>query len=274
MNPGSPHLRFAVSSRSTPLLGCDDLRRVADAAGVDGVDLDLTGSALRRRFAHVDRLPNPEGILSIWIPSASPSTLRSTGSLAPTGWTDHGGLVVVDEEGGATPNGKRQLGTAAWLRDAVPNSTRVALAVRPRNPEAGRAHLSRLSLLRNYAEEWDLDLALDLSGPMDWLWEAEAAVTRLASRLRLLRIIDPLPPLDSHTRSRLMQRTLAACADAGFGGLIAVVCPMPIWRWRAPEALHRSTRVAVERLGSRFGIVPAWPRVERTSSMFDRVEDR
>jgi hypothetical protein len=258
MNPGSPRPRFAVSSRSTPLLGCDDLLRVADAAAVDGVDLDLTGSALRRRLAHVDRLPGLEGILSLWIPSA----FCPTGDSPAGGGIVQGRVVVVDEERGATPNGKGQLGTAIRLREFVPDATRIALAVRPRNPEAGRAHLARLSLLRNLAEEWDFDLALDLSGPIDWLWEAEAAVFRLAPRLRLLRVIYPLPTLDAHTRSRLTQRTIAACIDVGFDGLIAVVCPMPIWRWHAPSALERSTRIAVERLGSRFGIVPVWPRFD------------
>jgi hypothetical protein len=256
MNPGSPRPRFAVSSRSTPLLGCDDLLRVADAAAIDGVDIDLTGSSLRRRFVHIDRLPGLEGVLSLWLPSASRPTADATASLG----TVQRAAVVVDEERGSKPNGKTQLGTAIRLRELVPASTRIALAVRPRNPDAGRAHLTRLSLLRNLAEEWDLDLALDLSGPVDWLWEAEAAIFRLAPRLRLLRVISPLPTLDAHTRSRLTQRTIAACIDSGFDGLIAVVCPMPIWRWRAPSALERSTRIAVERLGSRFGIVPVWPR--------------
>jgi hypothetical protein len=252
------------------LLGCDELLQIANRAGIDGVEIDLTGSSLRRRCARIDRLPSFDGVLSLWVPSVP----RPSGDLLPPGWTEYEGIAVVDEEGGASPNGKRQLATATQLRNEVADSVRVALAVRPRNPEGGRAHLTRLSLLRNLAEEWDLDLALDLSGPVDWLWEAEAAVSRLAPRLRLLRIAHPVPTLDGHTRSRLMQRTIAACADAGFGGVIAVVCPMPIWRWRAPAALERSATVAVERLGSRFGIVPVWPRFERRSTIFDRVEDR
>jgi hypothetical protein len=256
MNPGSPRPRFAVSSRSTPLLGCDDLVRVADAAAVDGVDLDLTGSSLRKHFAHVDRLPGLEGVLSLWLPSSSEFSAGSS----VNGGIPEGSVVVVDEERGSTPNGKVQLAAATRMRELLPGSTRVALAVRPRNPDAGRAHLTRLTFLRNVAEEWDLDLALDLSGPVDWLWEAEAAVFRLAPRLRLLRIVFPLPTLDAQTRSRLTQRTIAASIDASFDGLIAVVCPMPCWRWRSAAALERSTRFAVERLGSRFGIVPTRPQ--------------
>jgi hypothetical protein len=256
MNRGFPRPRFAVSSRSTPLLGCDDLRRVADAAALDGVDLDLTGSSLRRRLIHVDHLPNLEGVLSLWL-SSKPNP---TDDLSAVRLAVFRGTVVIDEERGSTPNGKGQLATAIRARDLVPGSTRIALAVRPRNPDAGRAHLTRLSLLRNLAEEWDLDLALDLSGPVDWLWEAEAAVFRLAPRLRLVRIVNPLPALDAHTRTRLTQRTIGACIDAGFDGLFAVVCPLPIWRWRAASTLERTAGIAVERLGSRFGIVPVRPR--------------
>jgi len=258
MNRGSLRPRFAVSSRSSPLLGCDDLLRVADGAAIDGIDLDLTGSSLRRRFAHADRLPRLEGVLSLWLSPTSHSCADSPVDLKALGQS----VVIVDEEKGSAPNGKRQHATAVRLREVVPVSTRVALAVRPRNPDAGRAHLSRLSLLRNLAEEWDLDLALDLSGSVDWLWEAEAAVSRLASRLAVLRVMYPLSTLDGHTRSRLTQRTLAASIDAGFDGVIAVVCHLPFGRWGAPTALERSARIAVDGLGSRYGIVPVWPRFD------------
>ncbi|MEA2530429.1 MAG: hypothetical protein QOG89_2073 [Thermomicrobiales bacterium] len=252
MSSGTARPTFAVSSRSTPLLACDDLIQVARGAAVSGVDLDLTGSALRRRLTHAKSLSDLSDVLSTWIPP----TNGSLDDLLARAWSPRGSLVVVDEERGSMPNGKRQLGAAIRLRGVVPASTRVALAIRPRNPEAGRAHLTRLALLRNLAAEWDLDLALDLSGPVDWLWEAEAAVYRLGPRLRLLRITFPLPTLDAHTRSRLTQRTLAASVDTAFDGLIAVVCPMPIWQWRASSALERSTRTAVERLAGRFGITP------------------
>jgi hypothetical protein len=84
-------------------------------------------------------------------------------------------------------------------------------------------------------------------------------VFRLAPRLRMLRVVYPLPTLDAQTRSRMTQRTIAASVDAGFEGLIAIVCPLPIWRWRSVSALAHATATAVDRLSDRFGIVPARP---------------
>lgn len=255
MKSGSSGPRFALSSRSTPLLGFEDLARAAHASSLDGTDLDLTASAFSRRIAGNGRLNDLEGVASLWI-SSSPRSLDEVATHGPGLGT---GMIVVDEERGSVPNGREQLATAIKARGLVPPQSRVALAVRPRNPEAGRAHLARLSLLRNFAEEWDLDLALDLSGPIDWLWEAEAAVFRLAPRLRLLRIVQPLPALDAQTRTRMTQRTIAACVDAGFDGLIAVVCPLPFWRWHSVPALVRATVIAVDRLSDRFGIVSVRP---------------
>ncbi len=257
MNPGTPGPRFSVSSRSTPLLGADDLVKVAHAAAIDGIDLELGGSSLRRRLVNLERQEHlgRGGITSAWLP---PATSVFDDLLGRT-LIRRGSFAVVEEEKGSTPNGRVQLAAAIRLRQVVPDEARIALAIRPRNPEAGRAHLARLSLLRNVAEEWDLDLALDLSGSVDWLWEAEAAVFRLAPRLRLLRIAFPSPTLDTQTRSRLTQRTIASCVDIGFDGVIAVVCPIPFWRWRSLTALERSVNTAVERLSSRFGIAPVRP---------------
>ena len=51
----------------------------------------------------------------------------------------------------------------------------------------------QLGALRHFAEEWDLGVALDLTGRLDPTWEAEAAVTRLGQRLQLLRVRDTAP---------------------------------------------------------------------------------
>jgi hypothetical protein len=238
-------------------MGADDLLRVAHAAAIDGVDLDLGGSPIQRWLANVERQAYLDhgGISSVWVPAATSDYDDLLGRML----VRRGSMAIVEEEKGSTPNGRAQLAAAIRLRRLVQDEARIALAVRPRNPEAGRAHLARLSLLRNIAEEWDLDLALDLSGSVDWLWEAEAAVFRLSPRLRMLRINYPLPTLDAHTRTRLTQRTIAACVDAGFEGTIAIVCPMPIWRWRSLSALERSVSMAVERLSGRFGITPIRP---------------
>jgi len=196
-----------------------------------------------------------EPVTSIWLPATSKRLDQLvTGTDYPTPR-----LVIVDEEPGSAPNGKRQLAAAIQLRESVPNATRVAMAIRPRNPDGNRAHLSQLTLLQHMAAEWDLDVVLDLAGYVDWLWEVEAAIFRLASRLRLVRVIHPLPRLDSQIRTRVTQRTIAACVDIAFAGHIAVVCPLPLWRWHDTQALDRSFQTAVDHLSRRFGVA-ALPR--------------
>ena len=49
--------------------------------------------------------------------------------------------------------------------------------------KGGRPHLVQLGGIRRFAEEWDLTVAVDLSGQFDPTWEAEAAVARLGERL-------------------------------------------------------------------------------------------
>ena len=47
------------------------------------------------------------------------------------------------------------------------------------------------SPLRYVAEEWEVHIALDLTGAIDPRWEAEAAILRLGERLRLVRFAPP-----------------------------------------------------------------------------------
>jgi hypothetical protein len=266
MSVPAPRPTFVVSTLSSPLLRPSEVCAAVRRAGLAGVDLDLTGWRNQRMLtdlAHSD--PSRRSLIaSVWVPADR--GVSRLGRLTP--WKPGAvpgaslprtvELVVVDEEKErGHPNGHGQLRSAIRLRDPGGFPGRIALAVRPRNPEGGRAHLARLSLLKSVAAEWDFDLALDLAGPVDWLWEAEAAIVRMASRLRLVRVLFPLHTPDAHLRARMTQRTLAACVDAGFDGLIAIAVPLPCWRWLDADALERMSAEAVDRLASRFGIEPA-----------------
>lgn len=266
MSIPAPRPTFVVSTLSSPLLRLSEVCAAVRRAGLAGIDLDLTGWRNQRmltELAHSD--PARRGLIAtVWVPAER--DVGRLGRLAP--WKPGAipgaslprtaELVVVDEERApGHANGHGQLRCAIRLRDAEGFPGRIALAVRPRNPEGGRAHLARLSLLKSVAAEWDFDLALDLAGPVDWLWEAEAAIARIASRLRLIRIAFPLATPDAHLRARMTQRTLAACADAGFDGLIAIAVPLPFWRWLDTDALARMGAEAVDRVANRFGFEPA-----------------
>lgn len=241
---------FAISTTSSPLMRAGDYIRAADNAAAARIDLDLTVSRLRRRMLKSEAWAGSDAIVCIRLPAAG-----DIGALLDlSGWQRWSGTIVVHEDDNEKHNGRVQLAKAIRLRESAGANTRIALGVRPRNPDGGRAHLTALSFLRSVAEEWDLDLALDLSGPADWLWEAEAAVLRMIPRLSIVRLIYPLPALDTHVRGRLSQRTLAACLDSGFSGLLSIVAPLPLWRWRDQHALVEATRTAVARLGSRYAL--------------------
>ena len=81
-----------------------------------------------------------------------------------------------------------QVATAIRLRQVAGDHCRVAIAVRPHHPMGVRAHLSQIAGLRMQASEWDIDIALDLTREVDWLWEAEASIYRMFSSLELVRI--------------------------------------------------------------------------------------
>ena len=79
---------------------------------------------------------------------------------------------------------------------------------------------------RRIAEEWDLDLALDLSGPVPPGWEAEAAVMRMLSRLTIVRLCGWLPGAGADVNespTRIAARSIAMLADQGFSGLLSIV---------------------------------------------------
>ncbi|MER3436171.1 MAG: hypothetical protein C4346_00210 [Chloroflexota bacterium] len=71
-------------------------------------------------------------------------------------------------------------------------------------------------------------------------------------RLRIIRLIFPLPRLDAHVRTRMTRRVLAAAIDAGFTGTIALAVPLPPWHWRDARALAKAAASAASLLRERF----------------------
>jgi len=110
---------------------------------------------------------------------------------------------------------------AAEGTGAVP---RVAVGIRG----ADRGHLDQLRAIRRLAEEWDLDVALDLTGSVPRDWEAEAAIMRLLPRLALVRITpvaDDGPYRTPIVGRSIAARSVAILADQGYTGPISVAAP-------------------------------------------------
>jgi len=102
------------------------------------------------------------------------------------------------------------------LQQIVPPTTRVTVAVPTAWLVGGRPHLVQLTALRRICEEWDIDIALDLTGPIDPQWEAEAAVLRIGSRLRIVRIAAlPVTANSTDSQARLTDRALIPALESG-----------------------------------------------------------
>jgi hypothetical protein len=115
-----------------------------------------------------------------------------------------------------------------------------------------RAHLNQIAGLRMQASEWDIDIALDLSRDVDWLWEAEASIYRMISSLQFLRIGITAGTLDGRFRASLTDRALSSCAELGFDGMISLVPPVPWWHWRNERTVEAFCRDATGRVMRKF----------------------
>ncbi|MBA2277008.1 MAG: hypothetical protein H0W06_04530 [Chloroflexia bacterium] len=104
------------------------------------------------------------------------------------------------------------------------SSLRLAVAVDPAAIAAHRSQRSALQSNLRMAEEWDLDIALDLAIPTSAAWEAEAAVLRLLPRLRIVRLPCRSDRVADDT-TRVVERTVAMLVDQGYAGTFSLLPP-------------------------------------------------
>lgn len=258
-----PHFtpRISVAVRSPRLARTESFLAAAERCYIPEIDLDLTGrrcgdpAKLARDLAEASL-----AIRAIWLPDQH---ARRTGhryerlpdlvgrladELRP-------GSVLIDR-----PHNRADARQASLLNDIranIPPTTRIVYVIRPGSLAGTRDHLADLTALRRYAEEWDLELALDLHGPIDPKWEAEAAITKLRSRLSVVRF-GPLasrPP--GRGRERATARVIATLADGLFPGVIAISPQVRHARFPTTSALAGSIAETVGSLRSRFAAVNA-----------------
>jgi hypothetical protein len=142
-------------------------------------------------------------------------------------------------------------------------SVRLALEARAESLLDERGpHLSRVANIRRFAEEWELDIALDLGSGDLAGWETEAALMRLFPRLTLVRI-GPMHDPDGQTAitpaASVSMRTVKMLADQAFGGLISVLpaTPQPTWwSWASHPALAAA-------VSAREEILAAYDRIDQ-----------
>jgi hypothetical protein len=234
--PHEPSRRPTIVLATTPgrFGSLNGSLRLATTSGLIAIDLDVRSAW---RMPSVDQLriahrSEPVRIRSLWLPS----TL--TGMFARVRTDDLSELMRVarDDFG---------LQTLILPRDRVGNSesalhlrtardlaqrrtgrkVRLALGLQASDFRHDRWHLDQLLGLRRMAEEWDLDLALDLSGNVAPTWEAEAAVLRVLPALSVVRLGQWRRAdggMIASQEAQVAHRTIAILADQGFAGTIAI----------------------------------------------------
>lgn len=254
----SPRISLAASGPRS--ISISSYLRAAAEAGIDFVDIDLTGRTRFLNPTRLDRTVAREGLTvrSVWIPDLTRGRFAERWGHLPELIRELLGSfscasVVLDWAVPAHDQRRQRL--FKDLRAAIPSGTSPSYVVRPGTLVGSREHLDGLTALRRRAEEWDLSIVLDLSGPIDPRWEAEAALVRLLPRLSAVRL-GPLasrPP--GRGRERATARVLAALADSSFEGTIAIV-PRPVpWQISPSQALARSAAEASMQVRARYAAV-------------------
>lgn len=102
---------------------------------------------------------------------------------------------------------------------------RLAIGVQAASCVRQADYLDRITAIRRAVEEWDMDIALDLTGNVSPRWESEAAVAKMFRRLALVRIdpwLDEDGMPDMSPRAQLAVRTLSMLADQRYTGIISL----------------------------------------------------
>lgn len=258
-----PHFtpRISLAVRTPRLARTGHVIAAAERTYIPEIDLDVTG----RRFSDVERLRQAlinanVSVRAIWLPDCEEHAFgrrqkrlpdlvgRLAEAVIPTS-------IVVDR-----PSNRADVRQAQLLQDLrglLPPDTRIVYVIRPSALAGTRDHLADLTALRRNAEEWDLDLALDLHGPIDPKWEAEAAITKLRSRLTVVRF-GPLPSRPpGRGRERATTRVLATLADGLYEGVIAISPQIRPFRYPTVSTLADSCAATATLIRSRYGSVQA-----------------
>jgi hypothetical protein len=268
-SPSTPRPSFR---RPTILVGSDATllgRPTVDAgnassAGLFGLDLDLRRAWRSPSEADTDRL-NGIRVRSVWLPTryggvaVEQRTERLRSFLAEAAMR-HGLRTIVISPRATAENVPinviaHEQAEAAGIRLAL--EVRAETLLDERGP-----HLTRVANIRRVAEEWDLDIALDLGAGDLAGWETEAALMRLFPRLKLVRIGPMHGPGGRHTvtpGASVSMRTVKMLADQAFGGVISVLPKTPQsswWSWASQPSLAMA-------VAAREEILAAYNRIDQ-----------
>ena len=267
MDSPAPPPAINLIARGVRPRGLGVAANVARRAGTDGIELDVgrwISLLTHRPHDPFDDHPLVH-IAAVWLPRPATGPVRAwqqerlIGEALSWARDRRPRRLVVDSPvlmgrsrlDGQTTAASRSF-ACVWQR--LSSHTRLTITLRPHQLQGGRDHLDEVLVLRRFAEEWDFDIALDLSGPCDARWEAEAAIWRLMPRLQLIR----LGRLDGVSRQgtepRLASRVLACAADLDYRGSVSITPAIagPLG-WRE-DRLVEATALVADLIRSRFDV--------------------
>ncbi len=259
---------FTLSTSGSSLITVTALPAIAMMSGLDGLDVDISHGSMSLRPDQLAERAAAAGasIRSVWLPPSGPPLpkrpwLGHRRHRRQLGWevVEAGsvGTVVVERptHGPDRMAGLIPVGIAS-IRTSVPSKTRIAIGLRSSDLHGTRDDLIALAALRRYAEEWDVQLAIDLSGRVDPAWEVEAALMRLLPRLSVIRLRLPGFSEGRHGLDRTTARAVATLTDLRFTGTVAIVPSVRVWQRWWPPALAEATQASADALRERFASVP------------------
>lgn len=245
--PLNTQITVAFSTRGALMPAWMSQHLAADA-GLSVLDQDA-GSAVAAWFA--SRTGNRQAYVptaSLWLPIGTASSERNRRLVR----------LVSERQGNDAPK-LVLLASSLQYRDLTRQvvelqaafPSRLLIGVNTSQLRGGRPHLVQLGALRHFAEEWELGVALDLTGRLDPTWEAEAAVTRLGQRLQLLRVRDTTPSRNAVGLDRVACRALHAAIDRESPLTVAVassrLSPVPVTPRAAAVNARRAADYIIER---------------------------
>jgi hypothetical protein len=197
-----------------------------------GVDLDLRQALMMPSAASIATQAQTGMVRmrSAWIPGAitGPMAAQRTAGM----WrvleygVEHMGLrtVVLPRSSEVTRGDFLGAEVRKRMQDAAHGNVRLAIGVRGAAVYRGHDQLAQLQTLRHTAEEWDLDIALDLAGNVPHYLEAEAAVVRLLPRLTVVRIPSWVSASgELNTDDPISRRVVSILADQSYTGTISII---------------------------------------------------
>ena len=227
------------------------IQHVAAIANVVGVDVDATspfrawlaGCCGSTEYPYIpvrSLWTSPDGLRSSRIRRLIDSTLERQPDAPP--------LIVVALPGAGTLRDLSSMFQPAWTAEMP---SRVAIGLPSMTLRGGRPHLVQLGGIRRFAEEWDLLLAIDLTGRFDPTWEAEAAVARVGGRLHLLRMSVSAPSQAAIGRDRVACRALHAAIDRADRLEVVLSSARPVPFPVTPRAAARAAERAADYVTAR-----------------------